>query len=48
MRSIIEAHYTPNRTVADLPDLTRIGRGVDPLREFSAAAGDELHRFAML
>jgi hypothetical protein len=48
MRSIVETYYTPNRTVADLRELTRSGQGIDPLRDFSEAARQELHTFAML
>src|SRR5271154_3085648 len=32
MRSIVEPYYTPNRTVADLRDPTRSGKGIDPLK----------------
>ena len=48
MRSIVETYYTPNRTVADLRELTRSGKGIDPLKDFSEAARQELHAFAML
>ena len=48
MRSIVETYSTPNRTVADLRELTRSGQGFDPLKDFSEAARQELHSFAML
>ena len=48
MRSIVETYSTPNRTVADLRELTRSGQGFDPLKDFSEAARQELHAFAML
>ena len=48
MRSIVETYYAPNRTVADLRELTRSGQGIDPLKDFSEAARQELHAFAML
>ena len=48
MRSIVDTYYTPNRTVADLRVLTRSGQGFDPLKDFSEAARQELHSFAML
>jgi hypothetical protein len=48
MRAIVETYYAPNRTVADLRELTRTGQGIDPLKDFSAAAREELHAFAML
>jgi hypothetical protein len=48
MRSIVETYYAPNRTVADLRELTRSGGGIDPLKDLSEAARQELHAFAML
>jgi hypothetical protein len=48
MRAIVDTYYTPNRTVADLRELTRSGQGIDPLKDFSEAARQELHAFAML
>jgi hypothetical protein len=48
MRSIVETYSAPNRTVADLRELTRSGQGIDPLKDFSEAARQELHAFAML
>jgi len=48
MRSIVETYHAPNRTVDDLRELTRSGQGIDPLKDFSEAARQELHAFAML
>ena len=48
MRSIVDTYYRPNRTVADLRELTRSGQGFDPLKDFSEAARQELHAFARL
>jgi hypothetical protein len=48
MRAIVETYYTPNRTLADLRELTKTGHGIDPLKDFSAAAREGLHAFAML
>jgi hypothetical protein len=48
MRSIVETSFTPNRTLAELRELTRTGHGIDPLKDFSAAAREELHAFALL
>ena len=48
MRSIVDTYYRPNRTVADLRELTLSGQGFDPLKDFSEAARQELHAFAML
>jgi hypothetical protein len=48
MQSIVDTYFTPNRTLADLRELTRTGKGVDPLKDFAEAAREELHAFAML
>jgi hypothetical protein len=48
MRSIIDTYFGPNRTVADLRELVRTGQGIDPLKDFSAAAREELRAFALL
>jgi hypothetical protein len=48
MRAIVDTYYAPNRTVADLRELTRSGQGIDPLKDFSEAARQELRAFAML
>ena len=46
MDSIIETYFAPNRTVADLRELVKAGKGVDPLKDFSEAAREELHAVA--
>jgi len=48
MRSIIDTYFGPNRTVADLRELVKTGQGIDPLKDFSAAAREELRAFALL
>ena len=48
MRSIIDTYFGPNRTVADLRELVRTGQGIDPLKDFSEAAREELHGIALL
>ena len=45
MRSIVDTYFTPNRTLADLRELTRTGKGIDPLKDFSEAAREELRAF---
>jgi hypothetical protein len=35
-----------NRTVADLREIVKTGQGVDPLKDFSEAAREELQPFA--
>ena len=42
MDSIIETYFAPNRTVADLRQIVKSGGGVDPLKDFSEAAREEL------
>jgi hypothetical protein len=48
MRSILDTYFSPNRTMADLRELVKTGEGVDPLRDFSEAAREELRAFAPL
>jgi hypothetical protein len=48
MRSIIDTYFGPNRTVADLRELVRTGQGIDPLKDFSGAAREELNASALL
>jgi hypothetical protein len=43
MHTIVDTYFTPSRTVADLRELVRTGQGIDPLKDFSAAAREELH-----
>ena len=38
--------FRANRTVADLREIMRTGKGVDPLKDFSEAAREELHAFS--
>jgi hypothetical protein len=47
MGSILDTYFAPNRTIADIGELVKNGGGVDPLREFSEAAREELRAFAM-
>ena len=48
MRSIIDTYFAPNRTVADIREIVKSGGGVDPLKDFSEAARQELRAFASL
>jgi hypothetical protein len=45
MGSIIETYFAPNRTLVDLRKLVMKGGGVDPLKNFSEAAREELQQF---
>ena len=43
MLTIIDTYFSPNRSVRELRDLIRAGAaGIDPLREFSEAAREEV------
>jgi len=46
MHAIIDTYFRPNRTMRDLHDMLKTGAGIDPLREFSEAAREELTAFA--
>jgi hypothetical protein len=46
MDSIIETYFAPNRTIADLRQIVKSGGGVDPLKDFSEAAREELRGFS--
>jgi hypothetical protein len=48
MGSIIDTYFAPNQTVRDLRDIVKNGGGVDPLKDFSEAAREELRAFASL
>jgi hypothetical protein len=47
MRSILDIYFAPNRTIADIRKLVKTGGGVDPLKDFSEAAREELRAVAM-
>jgi hypothetical protein len=42
---IIDTYFSPNRSVRELRDLIKVGDGIDPLKEFSEAAREELGQF---
>lgn len=42
MASTIDTFYAPNKTVRELHDVVKSGKGIDPLKEFSEAAREEL------
>jgi hypothetical protein len=41
----INAYFAPNKTIRKLHELTKRGEGIDPLKEFSDTARDELRAF---
>jgi len=48
MRETIETFFAPNRTIRELHELIKSGAEIDPLRDFSAAAREELLAFPSL
>jgi hypothetical protein len=42
VNTIIDTYFAPNRTFSELRDLIKNGEPIDPLREFSEVARDEL------
>jgi hypothetical protein len=42
MRATIDTYFAPNKTMHELHDLMKSGTGIDPLKDFSEAAREEL------
>jgi hypothetical protein len=42
MRTTIDTYFAPNKTMRELRDLIKSGTGIDPLKDFSDAAREEL------
>ena len=47
MRATIDTYFAPNKTIRELHELVQSGTGIDPLKDFSEAAREELHAFAL-
>jgi hypothetical protein len=45
MNTTMATYFAPNKTIRELHELTRSGVGIDPLKDFSEAARDELGAF---
>ena len=45
--TIIDTYFAANQTVRDVRELVKTGGGMDPLKEFSEAAREELRAFGM-
>ncbi len=45
MDNIVDTYFGPNRTVRELHDFVKSGAGINPLKEFSEAAREELRAF---
>ena len=48
MDTTMTTYFAPNKTIRELHDLTKSGVGIDPLKEFSEAAREELGAFTSL
>ena len=49
MRVTTDTYFAPNKTIHELHDeLTKSEAGIDPLKDFSEAARDELRAFTSL
>ena len=42
MGKMMDAYFAPNKTIRDLHELMKSGTGIDPLKDFSEAAREEL------
>jgi hypothetical protein len=47
MYESIATCFAPNRTIRELPELMKSGLGIDPLKEFSEAAREELRVYTL-
>jgi hypothetical protein len=45
MLTIIDTYFSPNHSVRELRDLIKAGAGIDPLKDFSEAAREEVGLF---
>jgi hypothetical protein len=45
MLTIVDTYFSPNRSVRELRDLARGGSAIDPLRDFSEVAREEIRLF---
>ena len=47
MLTIVDTYFSPNRSVRELRDLARGGSAIDPLRDFSEMAREEIRLFKL-
>ena len=45
MLAIVDTYFSPNQSIRELHELIKVGTGIDPLKDFSEAAREELHLF---
>ena len=43
--AIIGTYFAPNKTIREMHELMKSGAGIDPLKDFSEAAREELQAF---
>jgi hypothetical protein len=48
MNTTMTTYFAPNKTLRELHELTKSGAGIDPLKDFSEAAREELRAFNLL
>ncbi len=48
MDTTLATYFAPNKTIRELHELTKSGVGIDPLKDFSEAAREELGAFTSL
>jgi hypothetical protein len=47
MLAIIDTYFSPNRSVRELRDMMKAGTGIDPLKDFSETAREEVGVFRL-
>src|SRR6267154_5047013 len=45
MEATVDTYFAPNKTVHELHEVIKSGHGIDPLKDFSEAAREELQAF---
>jgi hypothetical protein len=45
MVAVVDTFFAPNKTISDIHELIKSGSGIDPLKDFSEAAREELRAF---
>ena len=48
MRATIDTYLEPNKTIRELRELIKSGAAIDPLKDFSETAREELRPFTAL
>ena len=47
VEATVDTYFAPNKTIRELRELIRSGGGIDPLKDFSEAAREELQAFTL-